>query len=157
MNGYTLLRLVHGYWRWMVLVCGVVVLLRAFAALRNRRAWTASDDRASRIFVAVVDVQVFLGLTLYFVFSPFWSAVRESFRFAMKDPTSRSFGMEHETAMLLAFIAVHVGRVRARRISTAVGKHRALLASTLVFFALVAWAIPWPWRMMGRPLFRTSW
>ena len=26
----------------------------------------------------------------------------------------------------------------------------------LLFFTLVLWAIPWPWRDIGRPLFRTT-
>jgi hypothetical protein len=156
MSSYGVLRLVHGYWRWAVLVSGAVVLLRALAGVRRQRPWTPSDERASRTLVAVVDIQVLLGLTLYFALSPFWLAVRESFHLVVKDPATRFFGMEHETAMLLAFIAAHLGRIGARRASEAASKHRALLVWTLLFFALVLWAIPWPWRSIGRPLLRTA-
>jgi len=157
MSGYGVLRLIHGYWRWMVLVSGLVALVRSGAAVSSPRAWRPGDEQASRRFVAALDIQVLLGLMLYFAFSPFWSAVHESFHLTLKNETTRFFGLEHETAMLVAFVAVHVGRVRVRRETEAAAKHRALFASTLLFFALALWAIPWPWRAIGRPLFRLSW
>jgi heme A synthase len=152
---YWLLRLIHGYWRWAVLLSAVVALVRGICTWR-RDNWTPGDDRASRAFVAAVDVQVSLGLILYFAFSPFWPAVRDSFHDALRDPSSRFFGMEHGTAMLVALAAAHVGRVRVRRALEPRMKQRALIVSLAVFFAIAAWAIPWPWRAMGRPLFRTS-
>src|SRR5258705_4336534 len=145
MTAYGILRLVHGYWRWAVLVTGAVALVRAIAALRGRRDWSTGDERASRWFIAAVDGQVVLGVILYFGFSPFWPAVRDSFHFAVRDRSARFFGMEHETAMLLAFVAAHLGRVRIRRAPEARGKQRALLVSLTIFFAFVLWAIPWPW------------
>jgi heme A synthase len=156
---YWILRLVHGYWRWAVLASGAVALVRALRAMfgSTDAGWSRGDERASRWFVATVDVQVMLGLVLYFGFSPFWPAVRDSFRFAIHDRSSRFFGMEHQTAMLLAFVAAHVGRVRIKRTPDARTKQRVLLVSLLVFFTLALWAIPWPWRAVGRPLFRTSW
>jgi hypothetical protein len=157
MSMYGLLRVIHGYWRWAVLVSGVVTLVRAVGAVRGPRAWTPGDERASRTFVGALDVQVLLGLLLYFGFSPFWPAVRDSFEFALRDRSARFFGMEHETAMLLGFVAAHVGRVRSRKATDPTVKHGAILVSTLVFFLFVSWAIPWPWRSIGRPLFRVSW
>jgi hypothetical protein len=153
---YWILRLVHGYFRWAVLACAAVALVRTLGGVRRGRPWTDVDERASRLFVAAVDVQVSLGLVLYFGFSPFWPAVRDSFHFAMHDTSARFFGMEHETAMLLAFVVAHAGRIRIRRAVEARSKHRALLVGLFFFFALVLWAIPWPWRAIGRPLLRTS-
>jgi hypothetical protein len=156
MTGYWIFRLVHGYWRWAVLVAGATAVVRSVRALRVEGAWTASDERTSRWFVAAVDVQVLLGLILYFGLSPFWPAMRDSFHYALKDRTARFFGIEHETAMLFAFIAAHVGRVRVKRADGGRAKHRAQLLFTAIFFAFVLWAIPWPWRFVGRPLFRVS-
>ncbi|HWE31463.1 MAG TPA: hypothetical protein VHB97_25850, partial [Polyangia bacterium] len=68
---------------------------------------------------------------------------------------ARFFGVEHETAMLLAFVTAHVGRVLSRRAPDP-RKQRILRATMFIFFALVLWAIPWPWRAFGRPLLRLS-
>jgi cytochrome bd-type quinol oxidase subunit 2 len=157
MSGYAILRVAHSYWRWAIVLGAIVVLGRAITGLKKRREWTNDDERASRMFVATVDLQFLLGLILYFGFSPFWSAIRDSFHAAMKDPTTRFFAIEHETAMFLALAAVHIGRVRAKRATDALRKHRIMLITIVIFVVLVLVAVPWPWRSFGRPLFRLSW
>jgi len=71
-------------------------------------------------------------------------------------PVARFFGIEHQTAMVLAMAAVHVGWARAARAADARRKYRTLIVTLLIFFAIAAWAIPWPGRVVGRPLFRTT-
>jgi hypothetical protein len=154
MNAYTVLRLVHGYWRWAVLLSAVVVLVRTTVGTLTRKQWSGDDERAARWFLLAVDVQMAIGVLLYFGFSPFWSATLHSFQETMQGQVSRFFGIEHETAMLLAVMAAHIGRVRSTRAAEGVGKHRTMLISVVVFSVFVLWAIPWPWREMGRPLFR---
>ena len=156
MNGYAITRLVHGYWRWAVLAALVAVLARAVAGLRARRDWAPADERAARRFVAAVDLQLLLGLVLYFVYSPYFLALRQSFGAAMKDPTTRFFAIEHQVAMLVAVAIAHAGRVRARRAAEPRRKHRVMLVTALLFLVVIAWAIPWPGRAVARPLARTS-
>lgn len=156
MNWYTILRLVHGYWRWVVLAAAIVVLVRAIAGFMARRPWTSVDERASRVFGNALDLQVMVGLVLYFGFSPFWPATYRAFAETMRGDVARFFGVEHGTAMLLAATAAYIGRVRAKRAIDSRRRHRAMLVAMVVFFALVLWAIPWPWRIVGRPLFRTE-
>jgi hypothetical protein len=155
MSGYGVLRLAHGDWRWVVLGCALWALVRAADGVARRRSWRPGDERAALAFVAALDVQLLLGLVLYFGFSPFASAMRHAFAATMKDAGTRFFAVEHETAMLLAVAAAHVGRVRARR-ADPTRRHRLMLLTLLVFFAIVAWAIPWPWRRFGRPWLRLS-
>jgi hypothetical protein len=156
MNAYTVLRLVHGYWRWVVLATAIAVFIRAVAGFMSRRPWTPADDRASRAFGSALDLQVMIGLVLYFGFSPFWPATYRTFAETMRGDVARFFGVEHGTAMLLAATAAYVGRVRAKRAIDSRRRHRIILIAMVVFFALALWAIPWPWRVAGRPLFRTA-
>jgi len=109
-----------------------------------------------RRFFNALDLQVLLGLVLYFFFSPFWLATYQTFGETMRSPVARFFGVEHETAMLLAALAAHVGSHRAKLAATDTAKHRIVAVATAIFFALLLWAIPWPWREVGRPLFRTT-
>jgi hypothetical protein len=92
MSVYTVLRLVHSYWRWAVLVAALVVFARAVAGMVSSRAWTASDQRAARLFITTLDVQFVLGIVLYFGFSPFWMSTIQSFRETMQAPVARFFG-----------------------------------------------------------------
>jgi len=157
MSWYGLLRVVHSYWRWAVLLVGAIAFARAVAGVWCGREWSRADDRAARLFIAVIDVQFLLGVVLYFGFSPFWTATYYSFSETMRDQGARFFGIEHQTAMALAITAAHLGWDRVRRMPRTPASHRTMLTGLLVFFAFVLWAIPWPWRSYGRPLFRVDW
>ena len=156
MSAYSLLRIIHGYWRWAVLVLALTVLARALIGVFAHREWTRIDERIMRWFSSALDLQVVLGLILYFFFSPFVPATYETFSETMRSPVARFFGIEHGTAMLLAAAAAHIGWRRAKVAASDAAKHRIVTTAMAVFFALLLWAIPWPWREMGRPLFRTT-
>jgi hypothetical protein len=151
---YAVLRVAHSYWRWAVLLSAIVVLVRA--TTRTGGPWTRGDERALRQFLSALDLQFTLGLVLYFGFSPFWLATYHSFADTLTSPVARFFGVEHETAMILAFLTAHVGHAGIKRTADGHLKRRRIMITMLIFFALVLWAIPWPWRIVGRPLFRTS-
>lgn len=157
MTWYALLRVVHGYWRWAVVLAAVIVLVRAAAGARNQRDWTGADARAVRFFATALDIQLTLGLILYFGFSPFFSAMVHSWAETMSDANARFFGIEHQTAMVIATAVAHIGMGRAKRAPSGPARHRAMRKTLIVFFAIVLVGIPWPWRPYGRPMFRTSW
>ncbi len=152
MTAYSIARRFHSYWRWAVLLLAAVALYRS---LRGR-PWSSADERISKWFIVALDLQVLIGLLLYFVWSPFSQAVFHDFKASMKVPEVRFFGLEHGTAMLLALVAAHIGRVRVRRAEPA-RKHRIMLITLLVWLALAAAAFPWPFAAYARPLLRLSW
>jgi putative effector of murein hydrolase len=77
--------------------------------------------------------------------------------YALADRVTRFFAVEHQTAMLLAVILAHAGRIRARRADSDEARQRIVAITLILCFVLVLWAIPWPWRAVGRPLLRASW
>jgi hypothetical protein len=102
-----------------------------------------------------VDVQLLLGLLLYFVFSPLTTVALKDFGAAMSNPVQRFFAVDHVVAMVIAVVLAHVGRALSRRAADAQGKHR--LAAILYGLAVLAivLAIPWPFETgVGRPLLR---
>ena len=140
-----------------MLIGAAVALVRAAAGVYGRKEWSGADDLAGRLFITALDIQFTIGVILYFGFSPFFSAVYHTFSESMRDQGTRFFGIEHQVAMLIASGVVHAGSDRAKRLAGGPARHRAMLIVTLVFFAIVLWAIPWPWRPYGRPLFRRTW
>lgn len=153
MDIYSLLRLTHSYWRWSVLIVAVVVLVRAIVGVTGRGAWTHTDERWGRMFVSAVDLQILIGLVLYFGFSPFWTSLRVSFGETMQSPVARFFAIEHGVAAIIAAAVAHVGWVKAKRATAPERKHRIMMITLIIFVVLAAWITPWPWRAMGRPLF----
>ena len=98
----------HSYWR-------LVVLLSAFATLSIAACLFASLGRPASVFdVAVLDLQLLLGLCLYSV-SPYVRIAWMNLAAAMKQHELRFFGVEHTTTMLLALAAAHMGLWRCQR------------------------------------------
>lgn len=154
MTVYTILLFCHSYLRWAIVIGLVWLLMRSQRGMRTGRTWTERDERLHVLLVAFVDLQVLLGLALYFGVSPITQAFLANVGPSMKDSTLRFFGVEHAFSSLLALIALHVGRARSRRAPDARMRHRRVFVSLAIVFVLVLVAMPWPFLSYGRPLFR---
>lgn len=147
---YPVVLSLHSWLRWVVLLTGLVVVIRAF----GRRPWTSIDDRVGAAFVGVLDLQLVLGLLLYAWLSPITSAAFADMGAAMKVSAMRFWLVEHVFGMVVAIALAHVGRARIRRAPDAARRHHL----ALVFFGLallvILITIPWPGLPYARPLLR---
>lgn len=148
-NIYPFLLGIHSWLRWLVLVTAVVAILVSFAGWAGDRPASASLRRWGGIFVGSMDLQLLLGLVLYFGASPVTRAALQNFGEAMKVKESRFFAMEHPTFMILALVAAHIGSVLARKGRTNAKQYRGPAIAYTISLLLILGGIPW-WR----PLFR---
>lgn len=143
---------VHSLLRWVVILFAVAAISFAIRGLAGKREFAKQDNRIGLLFTISLDLQVLLGLLMYFVVSPTTVWILDHFKEAMKDRELRFWAVEHATAMILALVLVHVGRVMVRRAETPKLKHRRALIffgiGTLVMLA----GIPWPFLPYGREL-----
>ena len=49
MSAYSLLRIVHSYWRLAVVILAIAVLVRSVIGAVAHREWTRRDDRTMRV------------------------------------------------------------------------------------------------------------
>ena len=149
---YSAALIAHSWLRWIVIIAGLVAFVRALLGATRRSPWTPADDRAGFWFVMALDVQVALGLLLYFV-SPVTSQAMQDFGAAMKDSVMRFWAVEHSFGMLIGIALAHIGRARARK-ADVLRRHR--VAAILFGLGLLAilLSIPWPGSLYGRPLLR---
>lgn len=151
---YPSVLLVHSWLRWLVLLLALMAIARALGGVRHRRSWIPADDRAGRLFVMALDVQVVIGLVLYFALSPITQAALSDFGGWMKVSAMRFWAVEHTFGMVLAVALAHIGWARAKRTGDGPKKHRIVaIFFCLALFALLA-SIPWPGTPNARPLFR---
>ncbi len=149
---YTTVLTLHSWVRWIALVAAVGTTM---AALRGKVEGSDSlADRWGMIAMMVLDVQLLLGLLLYFVVSPSMRAILDNFGGAMKDPALRFWAVEHTSAMFAAIALAHVGRVLARKATTPAAKRTRLLICFGLATVLIILGMPWPGRPGGRELFR---
>jgi len=151
---YPIALLVHSWARWAVLGLLVAVVIRAWRGRTGFGSWTPLDERLHVALVGVTDLQLLVGLWLYFGASPFTRAFLTDLGNAIHVRGLRFFGLEHATIMLAAVAFVHVGRVRSKRAADPLQRHRRVFAWTLTALIFVLSSIPWPYFPVARPLFR---
>jgi hypothetical protein len=145
----------HSWIRWIVILTGLFAVARGVAGWARGRPWSAADGRAGLWFTLSLDVQVTLGLLLYFAFSPLTATAMEDFGAAMGNSALRFWAVEHGFGAIVALVLAHVGRVRLRKTSDAARRHRlAAIFFGLALVALLA-SIPWPGTPNARELFRS--
>jgi hypothetical protein len=151
---YTTVLLLHSWLRWLVLLAGVLAVLRGLSGWNGSRPWTPSDARAGSLFATMLDIQMLLGLILYFGLSPITRAALQDFGAAMSNSGLRFWAVEHVFGMIVAIAFAHVGKTRVARTTDERRRHR--VAAVFYGLALVAVliSIPWPGLPNGRPLLR---
>lgn len=143
----------HSYLRWAVLLFLGVSAARALAGWTRRRPYTAADRRLGLFAMISLDLQLVIGLALYFGTSTITHAAWAHLGVAMKQVEMRFWAVEHISLMLLAAFVIHLGRVLARRAADDRARQARMAFATLVGLALILMAIPWPFRGggIGRP------
>jgi hypothetical protein len=147
---YTTVLIIHSWVRWVALIATIGA---AFAALRKQ---DSAAERWGLIAMTTIDLQMLLGLILYLALSPNTAAIMNNFAGAMKDPVARFWAVEHVASMFLAVIVAHVGRVLARKATSAEARRKRTLICFSIAALLMIVGMPWPGRPGGRPLLRIS-
>ncbi len=143
----------HSLMRWVVILLGLWVVGRAKFGWFFKRPWTEADDLGGRFFVIAFDVQVLLGLLLYFVLSPITTGAFQNMGASMQNSVVRFWVAEHITGMLIALALAHIGRVRVRRAADGQSKHWRVVWFFGFALLIVLLATPWPFMPVGRPWF----
>lgn len=151
---YSIFLTLHSIMRWLVILLALLAIIRAVNGLSFKRGWTGMDNRVGMWFTTLMDIQLLVGLILYFFLSPITMIALQNFGGIMGNTSIRFFAVEHAFVMLVAVIVAHVGRSMIRRADSPAAKHRRTAIWVGVVILLVLLAIPWPFLEAGRPLFR---
>ena len=139
----------HGALRWVALIAAIMAFGVAASGWSGTKPVTPILSRCGTLFVAVMDVQILIGLILYFGASPLIRMAFENMAVAMKDHELRFFTVEHTTYMLLAVILAHVGAALSRRAKADRTKYRGAAICYGLSLLLILAGIPW-WRPLLR-------
>jgi hypothetical protein len=145
---YDILLTIHSYLRWAITILAILVIVKAIMGLMNKTEFTNGDSKSGLFFMISCDIQLLIGLILYFWASPITTSAFADFGAAMKDKELRFWAVEHITGMLIAWVLVHIGRAKSKR-----GTDQARHKSSLIFYGLailiIIATIPW-----ARPMLR---
>tara|TARA_B100001146_G_scaffold35766_2_gene29190 strand:+ start:2556 stop:3020 length:465 start_codon:yes stop_codon:yes gene_type:complete len=148
-----LILILHSLLRWVAIACGLVAIGRAAAGLTKTPAtWIESDAKFSRLFAISLDVQMLLGILMYFKFSTITTSAFQNMGEAMGNSVVRFWIVEHPTIMLVALVFAHIGVARARKMVNPNGKHRTTLIFLGISLALILYGTTLTWSLAERPL-----
>lgn len=143
----------HNLLRWAVLLFGLWAIFSAMYGIANKKNYTAADNKRSFFFMLSCDIQLIIGLILYYTNG--WLDKLKDLGNNMKDANNRFFTMEHGVLMIIAIILIHAGRVSVKKATTPTAKHKRTLLFFGLAMVLILAAIPWPFReAIARPLLR---
>lgn len=150
---YSATLLAHSWLRWAVIVTGLIAVLGGIIGVVRKGQWTPADDRAGMWFIITLDLQVLLGLVMYFFLSPITSTALRNFGPVMADSAQRYWAVEHPFGILVGLTLAHIGRARTRRLPTGRRHRTAMIFYSLAILAILA-SVPWPFMPAGRPFIR---
>lgn len=141
----------HNFMRWIVLLTAVLTLISSVSGIGGNKPFTKGAKRNALFFMISCDIQLLLGIILYFTKG--WFTVLTSGA-AMANSYNRFFSVEHMVGMLVALVMVHVAYAGAKSNADDTKKYKKVFYYTLVAIIIIIATIPWPGRpVIGRPLF----
>lgn len=141
----------HNFMRWLVLLFALWTIINSMSGMNGSKSFGKKDKRPALFLMISADIQLLLGLFLYF--NKGWFDVLKSGGF-MSNAAQRFWAMEHMVGMLIGIICIHIGYSAIKKnISDAV-KFKKLFWFTLIGLVVILITIPWPFReIVGRGLF----
>jgi hypothetical protein len=142
----------HNLLRWVVVILAVITLLRSLNGLNGKKLFTDGDRKTTLFLMISADIQLLLGLALYFMRG--WSQQLSTPGF-MKNAVMRYWSMEHALGMIVAILLIHISYAAAKSGRPAVAKFRRIFVCVLLAVLVAVVVMPWPGRPEGiaKPLF----
>jgi hypothetical protein len=147
---HDILLALHNILRWVVMILGIVVLVRALWGWLGKKAWEKTDRMLGVAFTSAFDIQILLGLLLYFFFSSYGLNVflNQPIGEVLGNQTSLLFAVEHPVIMILAVVFAHLGSMLPKKAKDDPTRHKQAAICFGLAILLTLAAMPW-----ARPLF----
>ncbi len=147
---YPVLLAFHNIVRWIVVFLGIVTNGLMLYGWYDKKQWSEKERKVGLFFTISIDVQLLIGILLYFVFSEWGmkAILERGMSFVMGQNEFRFFAIEHVTYMLFAFVFSHLGSALPKKVDETQAKFK--IAAIWYGFALVLILVGIPW---SRPLF----
>jgi ammonia channel protein AmtB len=145
----------HNFLRLVVLILALLTIIKSYKGMSSKKAFTAADKKMPLFFMISMDIQLLLGLALYFTGAWGLKNIQNlGMGEVMKDANSRFFAIEHTIGMLLAIVFAHVAYVFAKKQMDDTAKFKKIFIFSLLSLVVMLASIPWPFReAIARPLF----
>jgi len=139
---YTGLVHLHSTLAYVVLLFLLFTVIKSAIGLSRGGEFRKGDNQIQKLALIFLHSQVVIGLIMYFQ-SPYFQALQQDAGAVMGNSDMRLLAVEHLTVMLLGAILFTIGRVKSRKATDGVKKHKTMLIFAAITLVLVLSRIPW--------------
>lgn len=125
----------HSGLRWLLFLFLVLAIIKAFAGWLTKKEYQKPDNIIALILLSFTHLMGIIGIVLYFI-SPNVKSMKE----AMSDAFFRFWSMEHGLLMLIAIVLITVGRVKSKKATEDLIKHKTGAIFYSIAFVMILWA-----------------
>jgi uncharacterized membrane protein len=126
------LLLTHSFLRYFVMILLIIVIIISLIGLLNKKPYTKEHDKVGLFLFICTHTQLLVGIVLFFV-----SPIVQFSGAAMKDPVSRYWLVEHNTAMLVAIALITIARSSSKKMPVDQDKHKRLFIFNLIALVII--------------------
>ncbi|MBN8835763.1 MAG: hypothetical protein J0I09_00745 [Sphingobacteriia bacterium] len=149
----------HSLLRWIILILLIVNIINSL--VEANEPYTIKDKKWNLRLLIVMHINFLIGLYQYFFGPKGFIFFRDKVNFPdtatiMHTPYYRFWGVEHITGMLIAVVLITISRRVAKNDQLAAGvKNKKLAWLYILSLIIILASIPWPFRELGAPWFRS--
>lgn len=137
----------HSILRYLILIFLLIVIVQSLMGWLGKKPYTSTDNRTGLFLFILTHTQLLVGIILFFV-SPVVMFSGE----AMKEPATRYWLVEHNTAMLVAIVFITLARTTSKKMQTDEAKHRRLFIFNVIALVIILATVA----MSGRGMFGST-
>ncbi len=146
---YSILKELHAYNRYFILLALVFVLFRAYSGWLSNRRFEKPDNIGAAALLGLCHLQLLVGLLLFWL-SPYGMSAMSNGAASQPGSWARYFSMEHLGAMIVAIALVQTGRIVSKKANDDVKKHRTLAIYVTIATLLIIGTLAHKGLVLGR-------
>lgn len=151
---YQTLLIAHSYWRWLVLISLLFMVVKSFVGYKKGDKYSNTDNLIRILVVSIAHIQLLLGLVIY-TLSPFVSYFFNDVSSGLHLREVRFFAIEHSLMMVISVVLITIGSIKSKRKTNDVLKHKTVLIWFSIALVIILLNIPWEFSpLVNRPSFR---
>ena len=131
----------HSANRYILLALLLIVIITSFQKWKGKKEYTKQDDKVNLITLIMTHIPLWVGVVLYFTSN--WVQFNEN---TMSSSLLRFFTVEHIFGMLIAITLITLGRIKGKKITDSVRRHKLTFWYFFIALIIMLATIPWPFR-----------
>ena len=138
-----MLKVIHSYWAYLVLLLLILSTANALIGLVSKREYSAKDFRISLSTLITSHIQLLIGIVLYFTNNYVSQFSEIGMGEIMKNSALRSTLVEHPITMIIALVLITIGYSKHKKKLTSKPKFKTLSIFYTIALVLILSKIPW--------------